>query len=109
MPLVTYAAFWRIDCINQLRCRARLAGWPSVLASLPLLLFKRHGNPSHSPCPTAPLAAGGVAALLTLLLVQEGLPPGLSLMHCVTLGSAAVLSASLAEAAEELITSVVVG
>ena len=50
-----------------------------------------------------------MAGLVTLLLVQEGLPQGLSLMHCVTLGSAAVLSANLAEAAEDLVTSVVIG
>ena len=51
---------------------------------------------------------GGVAALLTLLLREAGLPPGLGPLHCVAVGPAAVMSAPLAAACEPLVTSVIV-
>lgn len=66
-------------------------------------------------CPGWPLLVtghslgGGVAALLTLLLSQGGLPPGLGRLHCIALAPAAVVSAPLAEASRDLVTAIVVG
>jgi hypothetical protein len=54
----------------------------------------------YAPC------AGAVASLVTLLLREHGLPPGLGAPHCVAIGPAAVMSADLADAAKPLITSV---
>ncbi|PSC76092.1 Sn1-specific diacylglycerol lipase beta [Micractinium conductrix] len=67
----------------------RCPGWPVLLTG-------------HS-------LGGGVAALLTLLLQEAGLPQGLGPLRCITLGTAAVMSAPLAEACNELVTSVVLG
>lgn len=67
----------------------RCPGWPVVLTG-------------HS-------LGGGVAALLSLLLRQSGLPPGLGPLHCITLGTAAVMSRPLAEACNDRVTSVILG
>lgn len=52
---------------------------------------------------------GGAASLLTLLLCQSGLPPGMGPMHCMTIGTAATMSAALAEAAAPCVTSLILG
>jgi len=74
----------------------------------------RHPPPTHRRPPARPLAGhslgGGVAALVTLLLLRPGgAPPGVSDVRCVALGPAATLSESLTEVCEDYVTSVVHG
>lgn len=56
---------------------------------------------------TTPPLAGGVAALLTLLIHEAGLPRGMGSVGCVTIGTAAVMSPPLAEACRPHVTSVI--
>jgi hypothetical protein len=49
---------------------------------------------------------GGVAALVAMLLVENGAPPGMTPIRCVAMGPAAAMSADLAEAASPFVTSV---
>lgn len=62
--------------------------------------------PAHDPTRGA-ICAGGVAALLTMLLRQGGAPRQLGPIHCITIGTAAVMSLPLAEACREHVTSVI--
>lgn len=50
-----------------------------------------------------------MAALLAMLMKQSGLPPGLGRLHCITMGTAAVVSENIAAACEDYVTSVIVG
>lgn len=52
------------------------------------------------------LVAGAVASLVTMLLHEHGLPPGIGRPRCVGIGPAAVMSSSLAEASRPYVTSV---
>lgn len=52
---------------------------------------------------------GGVAALLCMLLRERGGVEGLGPVHAITVGTAAVMSESLASAAEDYVISVVLG
>lgn len=52
---------------------------------------------------------GGVAGMLTLLLRDGGGVPGLGEIRCITMGSAAAMSLSLAKICDEFATSIVLG
>ncbi|KFM27528.1 Sn1-specific diacylglycerol lipase beta [Auxenochlorella protothecoides] len=50
---------------------------------------------------------GGVAALLTLLIHEAGVPRGMGAVGCVTIGTAAVMSRPMADACRPHVTSVI--
>lgn len=52
---------------------------------------------------------GGVAAILTMLLNQSGGIDGLGKIRCITIGPAAVMSAPLAHACDDIAISVILG
>ncbi|KAL4425884.1 hypothetical protein ABPG75_009900 [Micractinium tetrahymenae] len=87
-----FSAATYVQCSTQAALQEaarRCPGWPVLLTG-------------HS-------LGGGVAALLTLLLQEAGLPEGLGPVRCITMGTAAVMSRPLAEACNELVTSCILG
>ena len=68
--------------------------------------------PACLPCcheTQLPVCAGSVASVLAALLQDQGAPPGLGPVSCIAIGPAPVLSANLAEACNEFVTSLVLG